>query len=258
MPASAPGPRADQAHLAQPALDPRILAAFRDATAVEVFGAVTGRSAPVPLAEIVELVGAERAAVEERLESLESWGLVERTSEGDDPAYRATREALITEAEWAQLAPEHRRQAFTWLLEAISARVWEGVESGGFDAPDAHVSRVPVDLDREGHEAVAQLGAELLERVGEIQAEVVQRRAEGTAEHDGIRSELVFLHYRRDGEPAPQDLAELREAAFDASEEVCDRLSEADPDWAALAARARELATLAERLSAASPAVHSH
>lgn len=255
MPASASGTRADQAHSAQPGLDPRILAAFRDALAVEVFGAVTSRAVPATGSAIAELLGVSPAEVEERLASLERWNLVERVSAepAAEPTYRAMREALITDEEWAQLAPADRRQAFAGLLETISARIWEAVERGGFDAHDAHVSRVPADLDTEGYEDMARLGAETLERAREIQAAVVQRRAEGTADGDGIKTELVFLHFRRDGQatPPPEAIAELRESAFEASEDVTDALAGEDPDWQSLAVRARELAALAERLSAA-------
>jgi hypothetical protein len=261
MPALGPGTSADLARPAQPALDPNILAAFSDPLALEVFSSVTSRAVPATATAIAELLVDDRELIAGRLAALEGWKLLERVSDPSgaaaEPTFRATREALLTDEEWAQLVPGDRRRVLTPLLEMVTARIWSAFDRGGFDAPDVHVSRVPAELDREGYEEMVALGAELLERAREIQVGVVQRRAEGGAEAAPIKTELVFLHFlRHDGRTAPPAGAgdDLLERAFATSEDVADGLALAQPDWQSVAARAREMAALAERLGAAAPA----
>jgi hypothetical protein len=241
-------------------VDHRLVEALSgDAPTIEMFGALATRIVPGTATALSDYLGLAREEVEGRLASLERHGVIEPVTApgaGGEAAYRTVRDALITDEEWAQFTPGQRRRMYMAVLSILNARIWSALENGGFDAHDTHVSCLPTDLDRRGYEDMVALTLDTLERARDIQAAVVQRRAEGAAEEDAIKAELMILHFRRTGgeDAAPPEPArDLRERVYDAGEDVADAVSLETPDWQALAAAARELAVLAQRLAATAP-----
>ena len=227
--------------------------ALADACALEVLSALTTRAVPVPAtpAAIAELIAAAPADVEQALALLERSDLVEiaRRAPDGQPAFRATRDFFITDHEWAQVPPDVRRRFLVGLLEKMHDRVWAAVPRGGFDAPDVHVSWVPADLDRQAYDDVARAAAEFLERVRTAQADAVQRRADAAGDGEALRTDIMVLHFLRGGEATTAVQPEAgRERIYGLVEDLTDGVAAEDPDWAALAPEARELAALVQQL----------
>jgi hypothetical protein len=70
----------------------------------------------------------------------------------------------------------------------------------GFDHPQAHVSWVPVSLDRTGFAEVAELLDGVLRELNEIQARVAGRQAnERGRKPEQLSTEVAILHFERRG-----------------------------------------------------------
>lgn len=113
--------------------------------------------------------------------------------------YRATIRSWVDDDVMGQLPPAVRREIFFEFLNNFWPRVRSAAEHGGFDRPDAHVSRSPLDLDEEGYQEVVDLLAGVLEQLTAIEARVFDRRAAGESPEEGIRTDVMMLHYERRG-----------------------------------------------------------
>lgn len=222
----------------------------------EIFEGLTSWLGTATVAELAEFAGAAIDEVAQHLAVLERSDLVEPVSAGGhvpaaETAYRATREPLVDEAEWAAFPPSVRRRLVTRSLEKLEERLWAAIPRGGFDGADVHVSWVPTELDERAYAEMSALLRETLERAFAVHAESVQRRADGTLEGDEVKTELVMMHFRREGTHAtPSSTAAAvaaRERLYGLSEDIAAEIPGDAPDWARIAGRARELAAIAER-----------
>lgn len=240
----------------EPRGDERIPRVLDDPRMYELFGLIGARVVEATATSLSRYMGLPHAEITRRLAVLEHSDLVEPVvaARGGEAVYRTTRDALLSDEDLAHFSPAHRRRLLSNALRVVDGRIWSALELGGFDAHDAHLSWTPLDLDVRGYEDMVRLALETLERARDIQAEVVQRRAEGVSDDAGAYTDLVILHFRREGGETVTPAAaatELREEIYRLSEDVADGLASAAPDMTKLAARARELAALAERLATA-------
>ncbi|HEV2811939.1 MAG TPA: hypothetical protein VGW10_01700 [Solirubrobacteraceae bacterium] len=255
-PQPATGPEAERATPSPPPTTPaaQLPEPLRDALAVQVFSALTAPVVDGTPTAIAQFIGATVDEVMERLDLLQRHDLAEPVtgSTGPEAAYRATRDALVTDEEWALIPVAGRRRLFAAALEVIEERTWTAMARGGFDADDVHVSWVPADLDRQGYEDVVRVTAEALDRIRDIQAAVVQRRAEGASDGESVKTDLMLLHFRRAGDEAPaaDELGLDEERTYELSENVADGLTSEEPDWRGLAVPARQLAALVQQFGA--------
>lgn len=222
----------------------------------EIFEGLTSWLGTATVAELAEFAGAGIEEVAQHVAVLERSDLVEPISaRGDAPAaetaYRATREPLVDEEEWAAFPPAVRRRLVTRSLEKLEERLWAAIPRGGFDGADVHVSWVPTELDERAYAEMSALLRETLERAFAVHAESVQRRADGTLEGDEVRTELVMMHFRREGThatpPSTAASAAARERLYALTDDIASEIPGDAPDWARIAGRARELAAVAER-----------
>jgi DNA-binding transcriptional ArsR family regulator len=115
---------------------------------------------------------------------LEKAGLVEivgtRPVRGaTEHLYRAVERPWLGLAEWEQLSAEERQEFSQYIVSLIVGDAATAFEAGTFDAtPDRHLSRVPLQLDREGFAELSRMQDDLLDRALAIQAESDQRRLE--------------------------------------------------------------------------------
>lgn len=251
--------RADaQLSVVPPARDPRHIAdALSDPGRAEVFEAL-GWLGTATADEIARFTTLPRAQTAEHLSVLEAHDLVEPIADaptGGSAPYRATRETLITDEEWAEFPRALRRRLLARMLGRMDDRVRSALRRGGFDAADVHVSWMPTDLDGIGYQDVVRLLAETLHRAGDIQAAAVERRASGAADDIAVRSEIVLLHFRHEAEdvepeedPATRPLAERMHELADA---IADEMPRERPDWHRVADDAAALAALARRRAGA-------
>ncbi len=231
--------------------------ALADALALQIFDALaTGAVAPATASALSDLLGAERREVERRLVRLARWNIVEPVvspREGDEVAYRHISDPLVTDEEWGQLPVSERRRLTALFLDFFEGHVWAAFDRGGWDAADTHLSRLPADLDRQGYDDMVRLTLETLERARDIQAEVANRRADGTSDGESLKTQLMILHFQHGTEhagDAPEVTDELLEELHAVAEAIADEAPVEVADLRAVAGNARSLLRLARRLGA--------
>lgn len=93
-------------------------------------------------------------------------------------AYRAVGSPILSAEDWDALTPEVRLPIVMTLLRTVSNELARSLSAGKFDEiADRHLSRSPLQLDREGWSEVVELLAQTLEGVGEIQGKSTDRIA---------------------------------------------------------------------------------
>ena len=112
--------------------------------------------------------------------------------------YRATVSPWLSDAQWAGLPPAFRQRTTAQsLAETVHAAI-EADGRGAFDQPEAHVSRVALDIDEAGRDEIAALLDETREAALRINAASARRRAEqGPDAPPPIATELALIHLRQ-------------------------------------------------------------
>ncbi len=105
--------------------------------------------------------------------------------------YKATKRPWLDRESWLDLDDTDQQRVVSTLMELISADV-EGAMSGGtfIDPPDNHLSRTPMNVDREGWEEVVNLLSGALDGLMDIQARV-SNRASPDSELTPIKVEIL-------------------------------------------------------------------
>ena len=184
------------------ALDKKLVAALSHPLRVRILEVLyDGVSSP---REIAEELGAKVGDVSYHVTKLRELGAVElvRTEprRGTLKHFdRATIRSWVDDEAMSQMPLAVRRGIFFEFLNNFFPRVREAAEHGGFDRPDAHVSRSPLDLDDQGYAEVVELLGDVLEKLTAIEARVFDRRAAGESPQEGIRTDVMILHYERCG-----------------------------------------------------------
>jgi len=111
--------------------------------------------------------------------------------------YRMAERPMLDEEAWGTVSPEDRATITTSLLRLIGEDVNLAMLHGTIDDDDNHLSRTPLVVDREGwREVVGELKG-TLDRILEIEARSVQRRAaKESAPEDSIPIKVEILHFR--------------------------------------------------------------
>ncbi len=109
--------------------------------------------------------------------------------------YRATRRQFLTDSEWSRLPKILRPGLSGAVLKTAFDDVEEALDQNTFDElEDRHLSRTPMVVDRKGWDDAAEVLAETLKRLIEIQAESTERL--GTSDEEGIHSKVLMLHFK--------------------------------------------------------------
>ena len=109
--------------------------------------------------------------------------------------YRPTARAWLDDEQWSRLPLTFRRQTMRRTLADLFDDAVAAAEDGGFDDPKVHVSRMPLNLDEQGWNEMADVLVGVLEAAGRIQAESAARAGERDTVPD-IGSELGIMHFR--------------------------------------------------------------
>ena len=236
--------------------DPRRMAeALAEPLRADIFDTLCGWMPDATAGQIAEFLGVAQEQVAREIAVLQECDLVEPLGDaharpGDTPAYRATHDGYISDEEWEEFPPELRRRLLARMLEKMNERIRAAIGTGGFDAPDVHVSWLPTDLDGLGYQDMSQLLVETLNRAREIQVAAVQRRAEGVADEVEIKTSLMIVHFL-DGLGGPDGddrrSATLLKRVFALTETIAEEVPSEAPDWHRIADSATALAALARR-----------
>jgi DNA-binding transcriptional ArsR family regulator len=117
--------------------------------------------------------------------------------------YRARQRPTISDEEWAQVPAIVKRELISATLAQTNAEVASAAAVGGFDREDIHASRTSFRTDEEGWRETAELLAETLGRIEEIQQRAEARLATRGADHDDsgiLRASAVMMLFEG---PAP-------------------------------------------------------
>jgi DNA-binding transcriptional ArsR family regulator len=122
--------------------------------------------------------------------------------------YRATRRQLLTDDQWAQMPASLRPGMAAAILKSIFEDIETASKGGTLDqVDDAHVSRTPMVLDKQGWSEVSNLLDGSLNRLLEIQAEASERLT--GSDEDGTLAKVHLLHFKS---PNAEELASIEAA----------------------------------------------
>lgn len=108
--------------------------------------------------------------------------------------YRAVTRPMFSDDDWSVLPATARREIDATLLRQIIDDVAAAARGGGFDREDAHIVRMPLEVDEEGWDAAIAVIARALDDLFEIQAASNGRLA---GKVPPIRAEAVMLMFER-------------------------------------------------------------
>jgi len=112
--------------------------------------------------------------------------------------YRATRRQFMTDNDWTRLPKTLRGGLSGAALKPALDDVEEALDKQTFDELDnRHLSRTPMSVDKQGWDDAAEVLANALDRLIEIQAEATTRMGESGEEP--IHSRALILHFKSPG-----------------------------------------------------------
>lgn len=112
--------------------------------------------------------------------------------------YRALVRPIVEDDAWGKLPLGIRRQLMGRTLVDVFEDVRAAGKLDGFDDPEVHVSRTPLELDERGWQKLNKLLAKTVDEAMKIAAESAGRLVEAPEdERRPVSSELAMLHFRR-------------------------------------------------------------
>ena len=166
--------------------DPRLVKALAHPLRVQILAALQDRIAsPSDLAEELE---APLGNVSYHVRILAKLGLLKlvrkRQRRGAiEHMYQAAGRVRVSDRAWGQVPGIVKEAMVDATLEQVGRYVEQSAATGGFERPEAHMSRQPMRLDAKGWKELSSAIAALLSQANAIEAES-QKRLE-QRDHDG-------------------------------------------------------------------------
>lgn len=187
--------------------DPSLLKAIGHPLRLRIVEAITDRGEASPV-ELARELGHPLGTVSHHTRVLRDLGWIEVTRTAQrrgalEHFYRATRRPFIDDAEWERLPLSMRRGLARQTVCKIFAEASRAGAAGGFDAPGAHVLRLPLELDELGVHELADILTETLEKADAVQRSSDARRDRAAPEGPRVASELAILHFAVADAPTP-------------------------------------------------------
>jgi DNA-binding transcriptional ArsR family regulator len=176
--------------------DPRLVKALAHPLRVQIL-ALLDRRTSSPKGIALEL-GAGLGNVSYHVRKLERLGLLElvRTAPrrgAVEHYYRAVERPTISASAWAQVPAIVKRATVSAALEQAGATVGSAAAAGGFDRPDAHLTRTELRLDRQAWEELASELEAVLARAEELEREAAERLGEDRTPDETVAGLVVML-----------------------------------------------------------------
>ena len=147
--------------------DPRYVKALAHPLRIRILAMLEEQpTSPVQLAE--KLGDATLGAVAYHVRTLFNLGLLElvgtRQRRGaTEHVYRAIEHPRFTDESWDALGPVAKQRLLTAMLQQIGEYTSMSAAAGGFDRPDAHITRTPLRLEDRGVRPPDRVRARLVE-----------------------------------------------------------------------------------------------
>jgi DNA-binding transcriptional ArsR family regulator len=158
-----------------------------------------GEDSPVRLAR---RIGQPLPTVSRHVRMLRDLGFVELTRTEPrrgavEHFYRGVRLAFIDDGDWARLPIVLRRGLARQTFRKIFTESAAAGSDGGFDAADAHLDRMPLELDEVGRRELSQELHDVMRRADAIQLRSNARRSRVAGGAGRVESTiLALLHFR--------------------------------------------------------------
>jgi len=185
--------------------DPRLIKALAHPLRVRILSILESRELASPN-ELADELGVSLGVMSYHVRRLHALGfleLVKRTPRRGaiEHHYRAKARPRVTDEGWAETPAIVKRAMVGATLQQMSSFVNTAAAQGGFDAPDARLTRRNVTLDAEGWTELGREMGRWMERLEAIEADSVARARE-TGEQDELKQTgVVLMLFEADGVP---------------------------------------------------------
>src|SRR4051812_1235231 len=171
--------------------DQKYVKAMAHPLRLRILGALEHRTASP--SELAEELGAPLGNVSYHVRQLHGLGLLKLVKETPrrgavEHYYRLVARPHITDRAWGGAPAIVKEAMLGGVLSRVAQQVNEAAGGGGFDRPDARLSRLPISFDDKGFKDAARECAEFVTRLQEIEQESRDRLA-----RDGHEGELSAL-----------------------------------------------------------------
>jgi DNA-binding transcriptional ArsR family regulator len=179
-------------------IDPRLVKALEHPTRVEILNILwEGPSSPARIQRRLEHVSLN--LVSHHMKVLKKLGcveLVETVSRrgAKERIYRTVGPFIISDEVWNELTPKMRQPVTAAILRMISNDLARSLGAGKFDAiVDNHLSRTPLQLDREGWSEVARILERATDELVEAGEKSQQRLEAG--DETPVPAMVAIMHF---------------------------------------------------------------
>jgi DNA-binding transcriptional ArsR family regulator len=174
--------------------DPRLAKALAHPLRTRLLAALEGRTASP--SELADELDASLGVVSYHVRRLTALGFVKLVKRvprrgAVEHYYTATTRPRVTDEAWGAMPAIVKQATIKSALDQIGGYVNAAATAGGFDLPEAHLTRSPVTVDEKGFKALARELEALTGRIQKIEAESEQRLAREGGE--GARESTVVL-----------------------------------------------------------------
>jgi len=184
----------------------RLAAVYADSLRMNVLGECNEREVS-PRSFHSEVGGATLAKITQAFELLVQYEWLEctRSEETDDPEeverfYRGTGEAIVHEENWEELPDSTRALVVGRIVEMFMRRIRRAMKAGTIAVrSDAHVTWMPLVLDREGWHETIELLDSVFHEVRQIEQRAKARLTESDEEPIAMTVGLLGFESPRDG-----------------------------------------------------------
>jgi DNA-binding transcriptional ArsR family regulator len=190
--------------------DPRLVKALAHPLRVQILAALQDRTAsPSDLAEELEAPLGNVSYHVRILAKLDLLKLVRKRQRRGaiEHMYQANSRVRVSDRAWGQVPGIVKEAMVEATLDQVGSYVEQAAAEGGFERPEAHMSRQPMRLDAKGWKELSSAIAALLNRANTIEAES-QKRLESRNHEGEFEAGLVMMLFEGPGADAPAADAE--------------------------------------------------
>ena len=176
--------------------DPRYVKAMSHPLRVRILAMLDERKASPN--QLSGWLGATLGTVAYHVRTLQEFGLVELVDEtrvrgAVEHHYRAKKRPRATEDGWADARPVAKQAAAGGDLDTILAYARASAAAGGFDRPDARLSRKIVKLDDKGFAQLSKACEKLVAEADKIEAAAAQRIAKNAKKETVVEAGIGVM-----------------------------------------------------------------
>ena len=189
--------------------DSRIAKAYAHPLRIHILGLLDDRVASP--SEIAGELGAPLTHVSYHVRQLAGLGLIKLVKTTPrrgavEHHYTAKIRPKITDDTWGQVPEVVKKNMVAGWVQQMGAHVADAVANDGFDRENAHASRIPVELDQKGWDAVAKELEKTFDRIYKIADEAKARiKKDPSTEHWRSTASMMLFEGPSQSAGLPED-----------------------------------------------------